>query len=185
MLDVAISLLSIVLIGIILFDAFEAMVQPRRITHRFRPARFFFRNSWHAWRIGAGWFRVPRRREAFLSLYGPISLLTLFSLWAITLVFGFALLHWSLETPLGPANVYPALRTCMYWSGVTFFTLGYGDVTPTGPLGRTLAVLEAGIGFGFMAVIIGYLPTLSQAFSATRGDHRSSGRPGRFASHGG
>ena len=30
---------------------------------------------------------------------------------------------------------------------------------------RFLAVLEAGIGFGFMAVVIGYLPTLYQAFS--------------------
>src|SRR5262249_4912734 len=34
-----------------------------------------------------------------------------------------------------------------------------------GRLGRALAVVEAGIGFGFLAVIIGYLPALYQAFS--------------------
>jgi Ion channel len=52
-----------------------------------------------------------------------------------------------------------------YFSGVTFFTLGYGDVTPVEPLGRLLAVVETGLGFGFLAVIISYLPVLYQAFS--------------------
>ena len=32
-------------------------------------------------------------------------------------------------------------------------------------MGRFIAVVEAGIGFGFIAVIIGYLPVLSQAAS--------------------
>src|SRR5207249_10659172 len=44
-------------------------------------------------------------------------------------------------------------------------TLGYGDVVPTGAWGRSLAVAEAGIGFGFLAVVISYLPVLYQAFS--------------------
>src|SRR5207253_65183 len=46
-----------------------------------------------------------------------------------------------------------------------FFTLGYGDVTPLSALGRVLAIVESGTGFGFLALVIGYLPTLSQAFS--------------------
>jgi hypothetical protein len=50
-------------------------------------------------------------------------------------------------------------------SGETFFTLGYGDVTPSTRAGKMLSVLEAGTGFGFMAVVIGYLPVLYQAFS--------------------
>jgi hypothetical protein len=53
----------------------------------------------------------------------------------------------------------------LYHSGETFFTLGYGDVTPVTYVGKLLAVAEAGIGFGFMAVVIGYLPVLYQAFS--------------------
>ena len=36
---------------------------------------------------------------------------------------------------------------------------------PTGALGRALSVAEAGIGFGFLAVVISYLPVLYQAFS--------------------
>ena len=50
-------------------------------------------------------------------------------------------------------------------SGTTIFTLGYGDVVPLDPVGRFLAVAEAGMGFGFLAVVIGYLPVLYQAFS--------------------
>jgi hypothetical protein len=53
----------------------------------------------------------------------------------------------------------------MYMSGVTFFTLGFGDVTPAASLGREVTVIEAGLGFGFLAVVIGYLPVLYQSFS--------------------
>jgi hypothetical protein len=50
-------------------------------------------------------------------------------------------------------------------SGTTFFTLGLGDVTPLAPPGRALVVVEAGVGFGFLAIVIAYLPVLYQAFS--------------------
>src|SRR5262249_40519937 len=50
-------------------------------------------------------------------------------------------------------------------SGVTFFTLGYGDVSPIGSLGRFVAVVEAANGFGLLAIVISYLPILYQAFS--------------------
>src|SRR5262249_8204919 len=53
----------------------------------------------------------------------------------------------------------------LYLSGTTFFTLGLGDVTPGAPLGRTLTVVESGLGFFFLAVVVGYLPVLYQAFS--------------------
>ena len=53
-------------------------------------------------------------------------------------------------------------------SGVTFFTLGYGDVVPHTGAARAVAVLEAGNGIGFIAVVIGYLPVLYQFFSRRR-----------------
>ena len=53
----------------------------------------------------------------------------------------------------------------LYLSGETFFTLGLGDITPVSRLGRALVVIEAGIGFGFLALVIGYLPVLYQSFS--------------------
>ncbi|MGD0108597.1 MAG: potassium channel family protein [Rhodopila sp.] len=50
-------------------------------------------------------------------------------------------------------------------SGVTFFTLGYGDVVPHSGAARALSVIEAGTGIGLIAVVIGYLPVLYQLFS--------------------
>ena len=50
-------------------------------------------------------------------------------------------------------------------SGTTFFTLGLGMWSRPRTAGRVLAVFEAGVGFGFLAVVIGYLPVIYQAFS--------------------
>src|SRR4051794_41659884 len=43
---------GVVLIVLILVDAFETILQPRRVTHRFRFARLFYRSSWKVWRGG-------------------------------------------------------------------------------------------------------------------------------------
>src|SRR5207237_1078811 len=52
-----------------------------------------------------------------------------------------------------------------YFSGSTFFTLGLGDVIAQTCTGRLLTILEAGMGLGFLAIVVGYLPVLYQAFS--------------------
>ena len=59
----------------------------------------------------------------------------------------------------------PTFRTDFYFSGTTFFTLGLGDVTPRPGLARLITVTEAGTGFGFLGLVISYLPTLYGAFS--------------------
>ncbi|HTU27570.1 MAG TPA: potassium channel family protein, partial [Pirellulales bacterium] len=160
-----VGIASVVAILLILADSFEAMLQPRRVTHRFRFTRLFYRNSWMVWRAIAGRFHHRGRREAFLSLFGPLSLLVLFMLWAIGMIFAFGMLHWALDTRLAHfPDEWPSW-TYVYLSGVTFFTLGYGDFTPLDRLGQVLAVVEAGVGFGLIALVIGYLPTLFQAFS--------------------
>jgi hypothetical protein len=160
---IVLALASVLLIVLVLMDAFEAMVLPRRVTRPYRLARLFYRGTWSVWRSIS--LRIPagKWREAFLSRYGPLSLLGLFVTWVALLLTAFAVLQWSLDTPMkdGPAD----LGTYLYLSGTTFFTLGYGDVTPVASLGRVLAVAEAGLGFGFLALIIGYLPMLYQAFS--------------------
>ena len=55
--------------------------------------------------------------------------------------------------------------TCLYFSGTTFFTLGLGDVSPYTTTARMLVVLEGGMGFAFLALVISYLPALNQSFS--------------------
>ena len=156
---------SIVLILIVLVDTFETMLLPRRVRRQFRFARLFYVYSWDPWAALARRIRSDKRRNTFLSLFGPLSILVLIATWAVALIVGFALLHWAIGTPLGGQVGAAGLGTYAYFSGVTFFTLGYGDVIPTGHLGRFLAVVETGIGFGFLALVISYLPVLYQAFS--------------------
>ncbi len=157
---------SMALIAWILLEAFEAMVLPRRVMRKLRFNRWFYHINWPVWVFLSQAFRSPKRRETFLSVFGPLSLLGLFSTWVGGLILGFALLHWSLGTPLqNSSGTASALSASLYFSGTTFFTIGFGDLAPANALGRFLAVVEGGSGFGFLAVIIGYLPVLYQAFS--------------------
>lgn len=156
---------SIVLILAILLDAFEVVVLPRRVTRRFRFARAFYRSTWIPSSAIARRISSSRRRETYLGFFGPLSLIFLLSVWAVGLIIGFAALHWSIGSPINVPEGSGSFGTYAYFSGTTFFTLGYGDVTPSAPLGRALAVVEAGVGFGFLALIISYLPVLYQAFS--------------------
>jgi hypothetical protein len=159
------ALASLACIGLMLWDAFEAVVLPRRVTHPFRLARFYYRLTWYLWRSLACRMRAGSRREALLSVFGPLSLLSLFVVWMVGLILSFALLHWSLGTTLHGVDGEPDFGTYVYLSGTTLFTLGYGDVTPTSTPGRLLAVAESGLGLGFLALVIGYLPTLYAATS--------------------
>jgi hypothetical protein len=155
-----------VLIVVVFVDAFEAMILPRRVRHDYRLARLFYRSTWVLWRGAARLLPAGRWRNGLLSVFGPLSLFALLGVWAVGLVAGFGLLHWSLGTPLSlPRGSDDGFAIYLYFSGTTFFTLGYGDVVPTDTLGRALSVAEAGIGFGFLAVVISYLPVLHQAFS--------------------
>jgi hypothetical protein len=156
-------LMGIVVVLLILLEAFEGLVLPRQVTRPFRFARFFYYVSWWLWSGASRMVPAGKRRETFLSIYGPLSLLVLFVLWALALVLGFALL----QGALWPAPV--SFFDMFYFSGTTFTTLGYGDVTPGTAATRALAVAEAATGFGYFAVVIGYLPVLYQAFSHREG----------------
>ncbi len=155
--------------GVVL-DAFQTIILPRRPTGRFRITRLFYIATWVPWCwVGE---RVSNRkmREQIYSVYGPISLLLLLALWAALLVVGFALLYFALGTPFADtmnqhSSVLGDLRTDMYVSGTTLFTLGLGDVTPTRLLARLLVVIQSGTGLGFVALVIGYVPVIYTAFS--------------------
>ena len=158
-------LASLLLFAGILIDSFETILQPRRVVHRFRLARFFYRNTWKLWRAAALLIKPGKRREGYLSIFGPLSLLGLFGVWVIGLIFSFALLHWSVQTTLHAPEQPPTFLTYLYFSGATFLTVGASDIAPAYVPGRALAVIEAGLGFAFLAVIISYLPVLYEAFS--------------------
>jgi hypothetical protein len=152
-----------VLVLVILWDAFETILVPRRIGRRIRLTRYFYMVAWRIWRGRALAIRNASRREALLGFFGPLSLLMLLALWAAGLVIAFALLQVSAHAAAGVAH--EPFATMLYLSGETFFTLGFGDITPATTAGRWLSVLEAGMGFGFLGTVVGYLPTMYASFS--------------------
>jgi len=157
--------LGVLLIVLVLWETFETIVLPRRVTRQFRLTRMFYRSTWKPWVALATLRGSKKKRDSLLSYYGPLSLLLLLAFWAFTLVLGFGLLHYGLQDKLSGALFASDFGNALYLSGTTLFTLGLGDILPASPLGRFITVLEAGIGFGFLALVIGYLPVLYQAFS--------------------
>lgn len=158
-------IVGVALILIILWDAFETIILPRRVTRRLRVTSLFYRSMWSICSRLVRTMRNRRRREKYLGIFGPISLLLLLALWATGLILGYATLHWGLQTKLNLPDETGHFASYLYISGETFFTLGYGDIVPTIPLGRAIAVIEAANGFGLLAIVIGYLPVLYGAFS--------------------
>lgn len=149
----------------VLLDAFETIILPRRATGRFRLTRLFYGATWRPWAFFARRIRNSGRRETAFSFYGPLSLIFLLVVWAGMMVVGFALIFHGLGSPFHDTIQKPGLRSDLYVSGTTIFTLGLGDVTPQSPWARELIILEAGTGLGFLAVVMGYFPVLYGAFS--------------------
>src|ERR1700719_1062292 len=160
------SIAGIVLIFIILMDAFETVVLPRRIRRTFRIASWFYKNTWGFWTKVGLHIKSVNRREGFLAYFGPLSLIVLLGFWAVGLIFGFACIQYGLGEHVSLGNEKITFGKVLYLSGETFFTLGYGDITPNNAAARALAVMEAGMGFAFLGVVIGYLPVIYNSFAA-------------------
>ncbi len=160
-----IAILGVALLFITLWESFETIILPRRVTRRLRLVRIYYRLTWGGWAAVNRGIRNKKLRDAQLSYYGPLSLLGLFAAWAFVLVTAFAMVHWAAGSAMNAPGETPTFRTDLYFSGTTFFTLGLGDITPRTSLERVITVIEGGTGFGFLGLMISYLPTLYGAFS--------------------
>ena len=160
---IAATVAGVTLVVLVSWETFETLVLPRRVARRLRLTRVYYRALWAAW-SGIGRQHPGPRRENYLSVFAPLSLLLLFALWAGGLILGFALIQWGLDTPVSPEGEV-GFSTHLYLSATTFVTLGLGDVAPASSAGRVITAAEAGAGFAFLALSISYLPVLYQSFS--------------------
>jgi hypothetical protein len=156
---------GIAILWVVLLDAFETVVLPRRVLRNFRLTAYVYRRIWIPWRRVAGWIKKPSRQQNFLGYFGPLSLILLLGVWATALIFGFALIQYGAGAHEQLGNEPITFGRIVYQSGETFFTLGYGDIVPTSGVSRALSVIEAGMGFAFLGVVIGYIPVVYTSFS--------------------
>jgi hypothetical protein len=159
------AVVGVVLIMVILWEGFEIVVLPRRVTRRLRLSRLFFRSFWYSWRTMIDVFIPKKSRETWLSFFGPLSNLFILTVWVIVLIVSFALLHWATGSTVRPAEGNAGFFTDLYLSGTTFFTLGLGDVIPLTNLSRFLVAVESGMGFAFLALVISYIPALNTSLA--------------------
>lgn len=158
-------LMGVLCLAAVLLDAFQTIILPRRATGPVRLTGIFYVLTWNPWVFLFRRLRNPKRRETAFSFYGPLSLIFLLVFWAAGLLLGFGLIYFAVGSPFNDATQHAGIWSDFYVSGTTIFTLGLGDVTPHRPVARCLMVLEAGTGFGFLAVVMGYFPVLYGAFS--------------------
>jgi hypothetical protein len=156
--------LGVTLLVIVLRDAFETIVLPRRVRRRFQLTRIFYWVTWAPWRGAARRLRGGFTEHA-LGWFGPFSVLLLLAFWAASIIVGFGLIQWGIGGGIVRGGDLVNLSETFYFSASTFFTLGLGDVAPITPIAKVLGVSEAGLGFAFLAIVVGYLPVMYQAFS--------------------
>jgi Ion channel len=159
------TVFGLIIIWVVLLDAFETVVLPRRVTRHFRLTAWFYRRTWVPWRGIARRVKTASRQQNFLGYFGPLSLILLLVFWAAGLILGFALLQQGIGGHEQLNQEPITFGRILYHSGETFFTLGYGDIVPTSRGSRALSVIEAGMGFGFLGVVIGYIPVVYASFS--------------------
>jgi Ion channel len=163
--SVVAAVFGVIIIWVVLLDAFETVVLPRRVTRHFKLTAWFYRQTWIPWRNVARHIKTASRQQNFLGYFGPLSLILLLGFWAAGLILGFALIQYGIGGHEQLSGEQLTFGKILYHSGETFFTLGYGDIVPTSGPARALSVFEAGMGFAFLGVVIGYIPVVYASFS--------------------
>ncbi|MFH9740847.1 potassium channel family protein [Streptomyces roseolus] len=150
------------LVLVILRDVFHTLWHP---TRHGGLSRLVMRT---VWRVSA--HRGSRRRPAGLA--GPLGMVAVVAVWALTVAVGWALVYWphmpddfSYASELAPGE-HASPVDALYVSLVTLATLGLGDIAPTTGWLRVLAPMEALVGFVLLSAtvawILGVYPALAR-----------------------
>ena len=155
---------GLVIIAIVFYDLFQTVVLPRPAVGRVQLARSVVRPMWLMWRWISQRTSRLERSESRLAAFAPVALLTLFFIWAVSLVVGYGLILDGLAEQIRPAP--PDLITSIYISASTLVPLAYGDFVPEGGAARLVIIAESATGVGLAALAITLLFSLYESFRA-------------------
>lgn len=160
--DALLIFAGICLIAVAFGDLVNTLVTTSTSGARWWPSRIVGYRTFAALRVSTSGLREGSSiRERLLSLYAPLLVLTLLAMWTVMQIIGFALVWWG----IGGIEGVESFGDAAYYSGVVYFTLGFGEVLPAGGLARFGALAEAFAGVTNTALVIGYLPSLYSAYS--------------------
>jgi hypothetical protein len=151
------------LVVVALADLMNTLVTTSTSNWRWWPSTLLGYRAFAVLRLAtARMAESSRLRERLLSLFAPVLVLTLLAMWTALQVLGFGLIWWGIGGVDGAESFLDAL----YYSGVVYFTLGFGEVLPSAGPARIGSLVEAFAGVTTTALVIGYLPSLYGAYSA-------------------
>jgi voltage-gated potassium channel len=105
------------------------------------------------------------------ALYASRAKITVFFLFLLTITVIAGTLMYLIE---GAGRGYTSIPTSIYWAVVTITTLGFGDITPSTPLGKLLTSILSLTGYAILAVPTGIV---SAEMSKLDGDDTTDACP--------
>jgi hypothetical protein len=157
--DILIGVAGVLLLVLVLWDVFEAVVVPRPAsTSRFRLARYVVYPTWRTWRGVATRTRTGVARDVMLGLFAPGAAMILLVMWLICMILGYGLLLYAMRGDLEPSSI--SLGDAVYFAGTSLLTLGFGDIVATAGLARLVVLAAAASGLGVVALVITFLFSL-------------------------
>ncbi len=157
-------LVGIALVVWMALDSFETLLATAIHGSRWSFTRRYYRLVWAIYRPFCARMKDEVKRERWLARLGPVSFVGLLGTWAFFEILGWGLVWWGFRESF--VSHVGGFGESWYYSGVVYFSIGFGDVLPaTGGL-RLLTVIEGFTGLGTLGLVIGYLPSLYAAYSA-------------------
>ena len=147
-----------------LLDSFETLLATSLRANRYSFTSWYYHGVWSVTRRVCVRVSDDARRERWLARFGPASFLGLLATWTFIEIFGWALIWWGFRSNFD--HGMSSIGDAWYYSGVVYFSIGFGDILPSTGAMRLLTVMEGFSGLGTLGLVIGFLPTLTSAYSA-------------------
>ena len=160
-LNVASAAGGFALVFLTLFDVFFSVIVPRPSRSRFRASVLVSRYAWRLWWRVAERFSDLDRRDSILGTFAPALLVAYAVMWVTLLIGGYGLIFFGLRAQ---THGVISLGTAFYFAGTSLITIGYGDITPTGPLTRLFSIGAGATGFGVVAIVTTFLFSIFGSF---------------------
>ncbi len=162
---VLVGVIGALLVAAMLWEIFVAFLLPRRVKRDPRLVRAVFVRVWRPWRRVASALPTTSEDE-MLGIYGPLGLVLELVLWVAVMMFGYACLQWAGGSHLGPGAVKVDFGNDLYYAAATMVSSSPGGLDAHETFARAVQIIDAGSGLAVLAIVIGYLPSLYQAFSS-------------------
>jgi hypothetical protein len=160
---ILVGILGGALVGLMLVEIFVTFLLPRRVKRDPRIVRSVFAYAWLPWRRLARGLS-SQAADTVLGIYGPFGVILNLVLWVFAMMFGYACLQWAGGSHLAPGHAV-AFGNDLFFSAATMASTGTAGLSAHSTFARVVQVIDAGSGLAVIAIVIGYLPALYQAFS--------------------